>query len=63
MGVKYGQAEAEQDKFKGLASAKRKKEQLSAREIAEFGGSSGTGLGSGALSTQYLRRGSASGQF
>jgi hypothetical protein len=63
MGVKYGQAEAEQDTFKGLASAKRKKEQLSAREIAEFSGSSGTGLGSGALSTQYLRRGSASGQF
>lgn len=63
MGVKYGQTEAEQDTFKGLASAKRKKEQLSAREIAEFSGSSGTGLGSGALSTQYLRRGSASGQF
>lgn len=63
MGVKYGQAEAEQDTFKGLASAKRKKEQLVAREIAEFSGSSGTGLGSGALSTQYLRRGSASGQF
>lgn len=63
MGVKYGQTEAEQETFQGLASAKRKKQQLTAREIAEFSGSSGTGLGSNALSTQYLRRGSSSGQF
>ena len=62
-GITYGQTEAEQAQFKGLASAKRKKEQLVARETASFQGSSGTGLGSGALSTQYLRRGSASGQF
>ena len=62
-GINYNQAEAEADVFKGLASAKRKKEQLQSREVASFSGSSGTGLGSGALSTQYLRRGSASGQF
>lgn len=62
-GINYNQAEAEADVFKGLASAKRKKEQLKSREEASFSGSSGTGLGSGALSTQYLRRGSASGQF
>jgi hypothetical protein len=62
-GITYGQTEAEQATFKGLASAKRKREQLKAREEASFQGSSGTGFGSGALSTQYLRRGSASGQF
>ena len=62
-GIDYNQAEAEAETFKGLASAKRKKEQLKSREEASFQGSSGTGLGSGALSTQYLRRGSASGQF
>jgi hypothetical protein len=62
-GVTYGQTEAEQATFKGLASAKRKKEQLVSREKAAFQGSSGTGLTSGALSTQYLRKGSSGGQF
>ena len=62
-GISYGQTEAEQAQFKGLASAKRKKEQLKAREEAAFQGSSGTALSSGALSTQYLRRTSSGGQF
>lgn len=62
-GITYGQTEAEQATFKGLASAKRKKQQLVAREEAAFQGSSGTGLSQGALSTQYLRRGSSGGQF
>lgn len=62
-GITYGQTEAEQATFKGLESAKRKKEQLKAREEAAFQGSSGTALSSGALSTQYLRRTSSGGQF
>jgi len=62
-GITYGQTEAEQATFKGLASAKRKREQLVNRETAAFQGSSGTGLSSGALSTQYLRRTSSGGQF
>ncbi len=39
----YGQAEAEQEKFNLLASAQRKRRALAEREIATFGGSSGTG--------------------
>ena len=62
-GVNYNQADAESATFKGLASAKRKKERLKQLEEAQFSGSSGTALGQGALSTQYLRRGSSSGQF
>jgi len=62
-GITYGQSEAEQATFKGLASAKRKKQKLVSSEEASFQGSSGTGLGQGALSTQYLRRGSSGGQF
>jgi len=62
-GVTYNQADAESATFKGLASAKRKKERLKQLEEAQFSGSSGTALGQGALSTQYLRRGSSSGQF
>ena len=62
-GITYGQTEAEQATFKGLASAKRKREQLVNRETAAFQGSSGTALSSGALSTQYLRRTSSGGQF
>jgi hypothetical protein len=62
-GITYGQTEAEQATFQGLASAKRKKQQLVARETAAFQGSSGTALTSGALSTQYLRKGSSGGQF
>jgi len=62
-GVTYNQADAEAATFKGLASAKRKKEQLKQLEEAQFSGSSGTALGQGSLSTQYLRKGSSSGQF
>ena len=60
-GITYGQTEAEQATFKGLASAKRKKERLVAREQASFQGSSG--VGAAGLSTTYLRKGSAAGQF
>lgn len=49
MGIKYGQAEAEQEVFKGLASEKRKREALAEREKASFGGQSG--LAKGALGT------------
>ena len=62
-GITYGQTEAEQATFNGLASAKRKRQQLVSREEAAFQGSSGTALSSGALSTQYLRRTSSGGQF
>jgi hypothetical protein len=60
-GITYGQAEAEQATFKGLASAKRKKERLVEKETASFQGSAG--VGAAGLSTTYLRRGSAAGQF
>lgn len=40
-GVKYDQATAEAETFKGLASAQRKRLQLAQREIAAFGGQSG----------------------
>jgi hypothetical protein len=62
-GVTYNQADAESATFKGLASAKRKKEQLKQLEEGQFSGKSGTALGESALSTQYLRRSSSSGQF
>ena len=38
----YGQAEGEQEVFNQLASAQRKRQKLTAREIAAFSGSSGT---------------------
>jgi hypothetical protein len=38
----YGQSEAEQEVFNSLASAQRKREKLTAREVAAFGGSAGT---------------------
>lgn len=38
---KYGQAEAEQEVFNGLASAQRKRQRLAATEMGTFGGSSG----------------------
>jgi len=60
-GITYGQTEAEQAQFQGLASAKRKKEQLIARETAAFQGSSG--VRDAGLSTTYLRKGSSAGQF
>lgn len=39
---KYGQTEGEQEVFNSLASAQRAREKLTAREIAQFQGSSGT---------------------
>jgi len=60
-GTTYGQADAESATFKGLASAKRKKEKLVATEEASFKGSAG--VGAAGLSTTYLRRGSSAGQF
>ena len=60
-GITYGQAEAEQATFKGLASAKRKKEQLVARETASFQGSSG--VAPAGLKTTYLRQSSSAGYF
>jgi len=62
-GINYGLKEAEGETFKRLASEERKRKRLVSKEEAAFGGSSGTGLGQGALSTQYLRRGSSGGQF
>lgn len=47
----YGQAEAEQEVFNSLASAQRKRRALTAREVATFSGSSGTGRGSLGTST------------
>jgi hypothetical protein len=61
--INYNQQVAEQEVFKGLASAQRKRTQLAEKEIASFKGSSGTALSAGALSTQYLRKGSSGGQF
>jgi hypothetical protein len=60
-GITYGQTEAEQATFKGLASARRKKERLVEKETASFQGSAG--VGAAGLSTTYLRRGSSAGQF
>ena len=60
-GITYGQTDAEQATFKELASAKRKKERLKQLEQAQFEGSSG--VGAAGLSTTYLRKGSAAGQF
>lgn len=41
----YGQSEAEQEVFNSLASAQRKREALSKREVASFSGSSGMAKG------------------
>jgi hypothetical protein len=60
-GITYGQTEAEQATFKGLASAKRKKEQLVSRETAAFQGSSG--VAQPGLSTTYMRKSSSAGYF
>jgi hypothetical protein len=38
----YGQTEAEQEVFNSLASAQRKRQKLTQREIASFSGASGT---------------------
>ena len=41
----YGRQQAEEEQFKGLASAKRKREQITEREIAAFSGEAGAGRG------------------
>ena len=41
-GINYDKATAEEEEFKGLASAKRKRQRLIERETAAFSGSSGT---------------------
>lgn len=41
-GINYNQTTAEEEQFKGLASAKRKRQQLISTEQATFAGSSGT---------------------
>ena len=38
----YGQSEAEQEVFNSLASAQRKRQKLTQREIAAFSGAAGT---------------------
>jgi len=60
-GIDYTQTTAEQEVFKGNASAERKRKQLAALETAQFSGSAG--LGSAGLSTQMLRKSSSGGQF
>jgi hypothetical protein len=57
----YTQKEAEQEQFIGLASAKRKKQQLIGVETAQF--QSQSGASKGAFSTQYLNRQSSSGAY
>ena len=59
--IDYTQATAEQEVFKGNASAERKRKQLAALESAQFSGSAG--VGSAGLSTQMLRKSSSGGQF
>lgn len=52
--TKYGQTEAEQEVFNSLASAQRARQKLTALEIAQFGGSSGTSKTSLKSSTSGL---------
>jgi hypothetical protein len=59
--INYTQKTAEEEVFKGNASAERKRKQLAALESAQFGGSAG--VGSAGLSTTYLRKSSSGGQF
>jgi len=59
--INYTQKTAEEEVFKGNASAERKRKQLAALETAQFGGSAG--VGSAGLSTTYLRKSSSGGQF
>ena len=51
-GENYGQLQAEQEAFQGLASAKRARVSLTEQEKARFGGSSGTTKGSLASQTR-----------
>ena len=48
----YGQSEAEQEVFNSLASAQRTRQKLTAREVAAFSGSAGTGKASLASQTR-----------
>ena len=59
--INYNQQVAEEEVFKGLASAQRKRTQLAEKEIASFKGSAG--VGAAGLSTQMLRKSSSAGQF
>lgn len=59
--IVYNQALAEDATLKGLASAKRAEENIKAKEIARFLGSSGAAPG--AFSTNYLKKSSAAGQI
>jgi hypothetical protein len=59
--INYNQNIAEQEVFKGLASAQRKRTQLAEKEIASFKGSSG--VAPSGLSTTYLRKSSSAGYF
>jgi hypothetical protein len=61
-GVTYNQADAESATFKGLASAKRKKERLKELEENQFSASSGTGINS-FMNSPYVTKGSSAGQF
>jgi hypothetical protein len=61
-GITYNQADAESATFKGLASAKRKKEQLKQLEENQFSGSSGAGINS-FTNSPYVTKGSSAGQF
>ena len=60
-GINYTKATGEEEEFKGLASAKRKRQQLKQLEKGSFSGSSGTTKGS--FSTSYLNKQSSAGQF
>ena len=59
--IDYTQKTAEEEVFKGNASAERKRKQLAALESAQFSGSAG--VGTAGLSTTYLRKSSSGGQF
>ncbi len=61
-GVTYSQADAESATFKGLASAKRKKERLKELEENQFSASSGTGINS-FMNSPYVTKGSSAGQY
>jgi hypothetical protein len=62
-GIQYTQQTGEEEFLKSSDAAKRKRNILMSKERASFDGSSGTSLGAGALSTQYLRKNSSAGQF
>jgi len=58
-GIDYTQTTAEQEVFKGNASAERKRKQLAALESAQFSGSAG--VSAAGLSTTYLRKSASNG--